>query len=186
MSVLKLPGLALRAGLMSLFLSVPVYLALQNFAFLEPFLYPLHLMQATPARASPGLLLGPYPDHSQLAGLRGKGYKTVVSLLTPDRIYERSLIESERRNAKSLGIAFYNFPMNSDLPVTSNLNARAIESLDRLLARSPGQPFYIHCYLGKHRSGMVAQWLRVRDSARVLASATNLPLESAPTSGKVR
>jgi protein tyrosine/serine phosphatase len=167
----RLPGLLLRVSLVGLFLSVPTYLLLQNFAVVEPVLYPLHLLQAKPSPVSPELLLGPYPDHAELSRLKSKGYGAVVSLLSSDFIYERSLLKQEQANAHSLGIAFYNYPMNSSQPRTSQLNARAIKAIDQLLNQHPGQQFYIHCYLGKHRTAMVSQWLIDRHGDQLIAAA---------------
>jgi protein tyrosine phosphatase (PTP) superfamily phosphohydrolase (DUF442 family) len=171
-TLLRLPGLLLRLGLLGLFLSVPAYLLLHNFAFVEPYLYPLHLLQARQSMAGPELLLGPYPDHAELSRLKDQGYRTVVSLLTPQLVYERSLLDRERDNARSLGMTFYNFPMNSDEPTSSRMNAVALRAIDRLLRQHPGQQLYIHCYLGKHRSVMVARWLLDRRRERLLATTT--------------
>jgi protein tyrosine phosphatase (PTP) superfamily phosphohydrolase (DUF442 family) len=171
MNIRKMPGLAVRFVLVGLFLSVPAYLGLQNFAWFEPFLYPLHMMQGKQWPVGPELLLGPYPDHSELSRLRRHGYRAVVSLLSPDLVYERSLLEREQRNAKALGITLYNFPMNSSESLASPLNASAIRDIEQLLAGAKGQQFYIHCYLGKHRTVMVSEWLEQHGGDALVANA---------------
>jgi protein tyrosine phosphatase (PTP) superfamily phosphohydrolase (DUF442 family) len=159
MSPTRVPGLLLRGLLLAMCLSVPAWLALQHFAVVEPYLYPLHTMQAPAVQSGPNLLFGPYPDHAELARLKAAGYLSVVSLLSPGIVYEGSLVEREQRDARSLGLTFRNLPMNSSEPATSRLNAAALRELQRLLARSPGARVYVHCYLGKHRSRMAAEWL---------------------------
>ena len=159
MSPARVPGLLLRAVLLAVFLSVPTWLALQHFVVVEPYLYPLHRMQAPAVQSGPNLLFGPYPDHAELARLKAAGYQTVVSLLSPDIVYEGSLVERERDDTKSLGLQFHNLPMNSNQPASSQLNAMALRELRQLLARSPDTRVYVHCYLGKHRSRTAAEWL---------------------------
>ena len=159
MSPARVPGLLLRLVLLAMCLSVPAWLALQHFAVVEPWLYPLHKMQAPAVQSGPNLLFGPYPDHAELARLKAAGYKTVVSLLSPDILYEGSLVERERDDTRSLGLQFRNLPMNSAQADSSRLNAKALHELQQLLAQSPGTRVYVHCYLGKHRSRMAANWL---------------------------
>jgi protein tyrosine phosphatase (PTP) superfamily phosphohydrolase (DUF442 family) len=155
----RVPGVLLRVLLLAMCLSVPAWLALQHFAVVEPYLYPLHRMQAPAVQSGPNLLFGPYPDHAELARLKAAGYSSVVSLLSPGIVYEGSLLEREQRDARSLGLQFRNLPMSSSEPTTSLLNAAALHELRQLLARSPGTRVYVHCYLGKHRSRMAADWL---------------------------
>lgn len=144
----------IRGLLLLVFLSVPVYVGLRNFAFLEPYLFPLHLAQAGMVEEGTRLY-GPYADAGTLERLKSKGIKTVISLLDPELLYEESLVERERKDTQALGMVFYNFPMRSDDPADSPRNAAALEGIRALLKREPGARVYIHCYLGKHRSMMV-------------------------------
>jgi predicted protein tyrosine phosphatase len=152
----------LRAALLVVFLSVPVYLVLLHFAAVEPYLYPLHRLQADATQVREGVLVGPYPDYARLGELQRAGYRTVISLLSPGILYERSLIERERGYAQALGLQFHDFPMSSEEPPDSPRNAAALRAIEGLLDASPGSATYIHCYLGKHRSRTVAQWLAQR------------------------
>ena len=140
------------------FLSVPAWLVLVNFAFFEPWLYPLHLAQEQ-VHAEGAQMFGPYPDEAALAGLRVRGYTTVISLLDPDRVYEVSLLEKERVAAQRLGLRFVSLPMNSDEPADSPKNAMALQQLTEMLSATPDMPAYIHCYLGKHRAKTARQWV---------------------------
>jgi len=143
-----------RGLLLLVFLSVPVYVGLKNFAFLEPYLFPLHMAQAGMTGAGPRLY-GPYPDQKTMAALKLRGYRRVVSLLDPGLVYERSLLDQEHRDALALGLQFSNFPMSSDEPADTPRNAAAIAAVRALLNAAPDEHIYIHCYLGKHRSRTV-------------------------------
>jgi hypothetical protein len=140
------------------FLSVPAWVILSNFALFEPWLYPLHLAQEQ-VHAEGAQLFGPYPDEATLSGLRARGYTVVISLLDPDRVYEVSLLEKEQAAAKRQGLRFINLPMNSDEPVDSPKNAKALKQLTAIVKASPDMPAYIHCYLGKHRAKAAREWL---------------------------
>jgi len=175
LSPARLPGMLLRGALLMVFLSVPAYLVLLHFAAIEPYLYPLHRLQAGATRVDEGLLVGPYPDYAQLAQLQRSGYRTVVSLLSPGILYERSLIERERGYAQALGLRFFDFPMSSEEPPDSPRNAAALRAIGSLLDASPGGATYIHCYLGKHRSRVVAHWLAQRKAVSAAARASGRP-----------
>ncbi len=155
----RLAGLGMRLLLLAVFVSVPAWLVLQHFAAFEPWLYPLHRLQSAPRAVAPGITIGPYPDQARLLALRADGYRLVVSVLSPDLVYEASLIRREQQYAQLLGLEFHDFPMHGDEPASSPRNARALQALGELLAARPGEPAYVHCYLGKHRARMVAEWL---------------------------
>jgi hypothetical protein len=76
----------IRALLLLVFLSVPGYVALTHFAFIEPYLFPLHMAQAGMTGAGTRLY-GPYPDAKTLAALKLRGYTHIVSLLDPELVY---------------------------------------------------------------------------------------------------
>lgn len=152
-----LSGLA-HALVYVVFLSVPAWLVLANFATVEPVLYPLHLAQDD-VHPQGAQLFGPYPDEATLTGLKSRGYTTVVSLLDPDLIYEASLLEKERAAAERLGLRFINLPMVSGVPADAPKNARALSELTALFKASPDLPAYVHCYLGKHRAKRAREWL---------------------------
>jgi hypothetical protein len=155
----RVPGLALRAALLLVMASAPLYLALSHFATFEPYLLPLHAMQGKVRPAGPDVLVGPYPDEQLLEALRSRGTQVVISLLDPHLIYEKSLIRRENRLAAALGLVEVHAPMDSSEPPTSPLNAAALRRIRAWLASHPGTHVYIHCYLGKHRAQTVAELL---------------------------
>lgn len=152
-------GIALRLCLLAVILATPAYLFLANFAIFEPYLFPLHYLQGNVHHVTPNLIVGPYPDEGLFENLHQRGVRVVISLLDPHLIYEKSLIEREDHLARELGMADYDYPMNSSEPPSSPLNARALREIRHFIERHPETRIYIHCYLGKHRVGDVAAML---------------------------
>lgn len=170
MAVRKIVGFLGRVALFLVIMTGPVYVFLANFAFFEPYIYPLHLLQGNVRKVSPRIIVGPYPDYGLLVSLRGRGVKIVVSLLDSKLIYETSLIRKEKRLSRALGLKDYDFPMDSRQPPGSPLNARALKGIRELLARHPQAKIYIHCYLGKHRVGYVVSMLEKHDDITPIRS----------------
>ena len=155
----RLPGLGLRGLLLAVMASAPLYLGLSHFASFEPYLLPLHAMQGKVRQAGRDVLVGPYPDDQLMQVLRRRGTRVVISLLDPDLLYEKSLIQRENRLAAALGMVEIQAPMNSSEPPDSRLNAAALARIRAYLDEHPGEHIYIHCYLGKHRAQTVAELL---------------------------
>ena len=149
-------GLAARAPLLLMSMAVPAYIGLSQFAFFEPYLAPLHLVQAEISGDGPRLY-GPYPDDARLAALRANGYKKIVVLLDPSLVYEASLLAREQERASRFGIALLNFPMRSGEPLDTPRNSTAVERIRKLFATHPDERYYVHCYLGRHRTQKIKQ-----------------------------
>ena len=155
----NLPGVLLRGALLLVISSAPIYFALSNFATYEPFLYPLHSLQNGVRQVTPNVIVGPYPDINLLTHLRHRGVTVVISLLDQNLIYEGSLIQRENALSSQMNFTVYNAPMNSSQPSSSSLNAAALTRIQAVIRDHPHDKVYIHCYLGKHRTGQVAQML---------------------------
>jgi hypothetical protein len=155
----NLPDVLLRVVLLLVISSAPAYFALSNFAVFEPFLYPLHSLQVGVRQVTPNVIVGPYPDKNLLTNLHRRGVTVVISLLDQNLIYENSLIQRENALSSQLNFTEYNAPMNSSQPSSSSLNAAALAKIHEILRDHPHDKVYIHCYLGKHRAGQVAQML---------------------------
>ena len=169
-----LAGVVVRVVFLALAVALPVYLFLANFGFFEPYLYPLHLLQGNVRHATKNVLVGPYPDSALLEDLHDRGYNIVVSLLDKHLIYEWSLINKEDAYAHTLGVTEYNFPMISTQAPTSTVNRKALAEIRMLVHKYPNWKIYVHCYLGKHRAGVVAAMLRK-------ASPSKLPMVTSLT-----
>ena len=110
-------------------------------------------IQTTEVSTVARFTFGPYPDRAQFQRLVDEGYAGVVSLLHPAVVpFEPSLLEQERELAAEFGVRLVHAPM---LPWVTD-NAEALATIRGLLNEQGGR-FYIHCYLGKDRVGVVRQ-----------------------------
>lgn len=110
---------------------------------------------------------GPYPDRARFQRLVDEGYVGVVSLLHPAVVpFEPTLLEQERELAAEFGVRLVHAPM---LPWVSD-NAESLATIRGLLNESGGR-FYIHCYLGKDRVGVVRQMIERSYGVEHLADA---------------
>lgn len=94
---------------------------------------------------------GPYPELPELQQLKAQGYDGVISLLHPTIPFETVLIAREEANARQAGLRLYHFPM---LPWISD-NREARDGIRKLVQGSSGKRYYVHCYLGTHRTNLV-------------------------------
>lgn len=155
----KLVSSLIRLCLLSVILAAPAYLVLANFATFEPYLFPLHAIQAGQRQVTPNVIIGPYPNKATLMELRRNGVHVVISLLNQDLIYEKPLIDRENAVASALDMLELNAPMDSNEPANSKLNAAALAKVRAYVRSHPNTRVYVHCYLGKHRALQVANML---------------------------
>ncbi|MCI5052530.1 MAG: hypothetical protein MRY21_05275 [Simkaniaceae bacterium] len=95
---------------------------------------------------------GGYPDEKKLMQLKREGYTGVISLLSPTLPPEKVLYEKEKVNAQKVGIELIHLPM---LPwLGSSNNQEAIEKTRELAEAKTGR-YYVHCYLGMDRAGLI-------------------------------
>lgn len=124
------------------------------FAFLDTGLKVISSRQGSIRQVSARFTFGPYPELEELRVLKAQGYDGVVSLLHPTIPFETVLISREEANARLVGIRLYHYPM---LPWISD-NHEAHDSIQKLVRLSGGR-YYIHCYLGTHRTNLVRGWV---------------------------
>jgi hypothetical protein len=105
---------------------------------------------------------GPYPERERFEQLRADGFTAVVSLLHPAVVpFEPTLLARERELAEEFGIELIHAPM---LPWVGD-NADTLVKLKELAVRTSGR-YYVHCYLGRDRVGVVRALIeRSSDSA---------------------
>lgn len=109
---------------------------------------------------------GPYPELPELQKLKAEGYDGVISLLHPTIPFETVLIAREETNARQAGIRLYHFPM---LPWIAD-NHEARDEI-RKLVQGSGKRYYVHCYLGTHRTNLVrAIVLEGREGDQVISA----------------
>ena len=160
MIITKFTSALLRFLLLATVATAPLFVLLSNFDSFEQYLFPLHYFQNDVRNVSNNILIGHYPDYRLLSELDQRGVKIVISLLNEGLIYEEPLIHQEAGYTKQLGLKSFNFKMDSAQPATSSINIAAVEHIKKVIAANPNSKIYIHCYLGKHRTGYVEKQLR--------------------------
>lgn len=109
---------------------------------------------------------GPYPERERFASLQQEGYTGVVSLLSPTLPFEAVLFAREREVAQEFDLELIHAPM---LPWVSG-NEASLTKI-RALIDDTGGRYYVHCYLGRDRTGMVQRLVqRSTPETRVVAT----------------
>jgi hypothetical protein len=140
-----------------------------NFALFEPYLFPLQVLKSGVQIMDEHVVVGPYADLDDLAALKVAGVSTVVSLLDPSVVYERSLIEREAAEAPGAGLQFVNLPLHHSEPLYSQDNRKSVRQLDLLLSAPAQGKLYVHGFLDAPRNLVSRELLRAR---RRVASAS--------------
>lgn len=115
-----------------------------------------HSAQAMPniVRIAPGIYFGPAPrTDADYGHLQRLGIKTIVEL----RRFKHKAIDKERRMARAYGFCYRHVPMGF-----RKLRDGSPERVLRLLTDCPLHPIYVHCNLGRDRTGLVIALYRVR------------------------
>ena len=95
---------------------------------------------------------GGYPSEKKMVQLRREGYTGIISLLSPTLPPEKVLLEQEKVDAQRAGLTLYHLPM---LPwLGSSSNEESLQRVRELAADRSGR-YYVHCYLGMDRAGLV-------------------------------
>lgn len=96
-------------------------------------------------------IFGPYPDEEKIIELKEKNIDVIVSLLSKAVIpFEPKLLSDEIKITNKYGMKFINLPM---LPWVSS-NKTSLDQIKKLAREAKGK-YYVHCYLGKDRVGIV-------------------------------
>ncbi len=108
-------------------------------------------LQTTQVSEVSRFTFGPYPDADRLATLRDEGYTGVISLLHPAVVpFEPKLLADERAAIAEAGLELIHTPM---LPWVSD-NVDSLAKIKSLATSGTGR-YYVHCYLGRDRVGVV-------------------------------
>jgi hypothetical protein len=137
----------IRAAMLMVFMSVPAYLTAANFAVFEPYLLPLHFLKAGERAVTEHVIVGPYAGPADLAKLKGSGVSTVVSLLDPTVVYEKSLIEREAAQAPAAGLRFVNLPIRRSEALWSAANRNSTRRLRMIFSTERQDKIYVHGFL---------------------------------------
>jgi hypothetical protein len=148
-----------RLAAVSIFFCFVAITALSNFDIVEPYLYPLHLMQGNIRAVTPDIVFGHYPHGGEIRDLKKRGIAVDISLLNLSLPQELVLQEQLKRNAEKEGIEVFSFPL-SYLNLDSTGNRETVSRVVSFIRQNRGKKMYIHCYLGRHRVKVVEDELR--------------------------
>jgi protein tyrosine phosphatase (PTP) superfamily phosphohydrolase (DUF442 family) len=108
------------------------------------------------ARLGDGIYRGSRPStDADFAYLRSLGIRTILSLQT-HREFEP--VDSEARNARRLGFTFY---QSGVLGLPIQPSEKSIDRAEQVLGDATLRPIYLHCKLGRDRTGLVSALYRV-------------------------
>lgn len=114
---------------------------------------------------------GGYPTPDLLKQLKRDGYQGIISALDPEHIpLEKVLWEKEQKMAADVGLELTLLPL---LPwVGSEENQKSIDQLIHI-AKTSRKRYFIHCYLGRDRTGLIQRALEQVSPHTKLISLTN-------------
>jgi tyrosine-protein phosphatase SIW14 len=99
-----------------------------------------------------GIYRGAQPDHDGILYLKSIGIQTIIDLNDDDE-----LMQKEWKEAKSVGITVMLSPLSGFFAP----DAFDEETVQVILSQSDFRPVYIHCELGKDRTGLAVALYRV-------------------------
>ncbi len=106
----------------------------------------------------PGIYRGAQPRERDFAELKKMGVATVLSLRSTGEG-----VEKERKIVEGLGMRFVNVPLRGyQTPSHENIDL-AVAELEA--AKKTGKPVFVHCKLGKDRTGTVVACYRMKTAS---------------------
>ena len=145
--------------------------------YVAPEQFPISFMRGTVRQVDATIFLGPYPTEQELARLRRMGVTMVISLLDPAMPFETPLIDQEKIVVERHGMQFDNVPFSIFPALDTPENVAKATNLAARVRSEPGV-YYIHCYLGRHRTGFIEKIIdRVDRQAAAEARPTALPAD---------
>ncbi|HEY5649414.1 MAG TPA: hypothetical protein VIU33_07940 [Nitrospiria bacterium] len=138
-------GLFLLAG-------IPFSYGIYN--IFEPEYYPIKFLRGEVVQVSESLITGPYPTEDEVKRLKKLGVTELIGLLDSQMPFESPLIGKEADIAAKYGLGFRNIPLMYLPNLNSKANLAKVADLVSELRDNTGR-VYVHCYLGRHRVGLV-------------------------------
>lgn len=129
----------------------------------QPDRFPMSFVRGEVREVADGVLAGPYPTEAELKLLERNGVVEVMSLMDPESTVESSLVEEEKKLVAARGLRFSNFPMDFQ-DMSGPKSVAAVETAVERLSRRGGEKVYVHCYLGRHRVGLVEAAMKKKNA----------------------
>ena len=148
-----------RLAVVAVFMLFVVFTALSNFDIIEPYFFPIHMVQGKVRAVTPDIIMGPYPRGDQIKDLKKRGVAVDISLLNLSLPQEQALHEQLKKYGAKEGVDVINFPL-SYLNLESKENKDTVSQVVSYIRQNSGKKIYIHCYLGRHRVKVVEDELR--------------------------
>lgn len=133
----------------------------------QPDVFPMSFVRGDVREVAPGVLAGPYPTEAELKILARNGVVEVISLMDPESTVESRLVAEEKKLVSAKGLRFQNYPMDFQ-DMNGPRSAGGLEQTMERLSKRGGEKVYVHCYLGRHRVGMVEAALKKRAPGQAL------------------
>lgn len=145
-----------------LWLITATFIALVSYGvwnLFQPDKFPMSFVRGDVREVATGVLAGPYPTEAELNILMRNGVVEVISLMDSESAIESRLVETEKKLVADKGLRFLNYPMDFQ-DMNGHKSAGGLEkALARISARG-GEKLFVHCYLGRHRVGMLEAALK--------------------------
>lgn len=164
--VVWIPALILLAG-------IPASYGIFN--IFEPEHFPIKFLRGDVVEVSDRLVVGPYPTEDEIVRLKKLGVTELIGLMNSQMPFEMPLIAKEKSLAEKYKLGFRNVPLMylPNLESKQNL-ARVAELVSEL--RESSNRVYVHCYLGRHRVGLVkTEYLKAMNPAGSTPSESSVP-----------
>jgi tyrosine-protein phosphatase SIW14 len=100
------------------------------------------------------LFRGAQPSELGLEQLKKLGVTVIVNLRERGQV-----VDTERNQAEALGLRYVSIPVDTWAPPTNGQVAQFLT----MLQSSPGDKFFVHCHLGRDRTGVMVAAYRVAE-----------------------
>lgn len=124
--------------------------------WLNPKMMQFNSVQTSESYGNIEFIFGPYPEEDKIIELKNQNIRGIISLLHEAVVpFEPKLLGDERELAIKHGVELIHLPM---LPWVS-ANENSMKEVRKLAKEGSGK-YYVHCYLGKDRVGVVRRAIK--------------------------
>ncbi|MCP5061863.1 MAG: dual specificity protein phosphatase family protein, partial [Ignavibacteriae bacterium] len=140
-----------------LLLGIPFLLSiLTMWLWFSPRIMQFNSIESTESFANIEFIFGAYPDETKMFELKNQNITGIISLLHEAVVpFEPKFLADEIELTNKLGLELIHLPM---LPWVSE-NENSLAEISKI-AREGNGKYYVHCYLGKDRVGVVRRVIK--------------------------